>query len=221
MFAVDGTPADCVYVALNAGTRVLPRRPDIVVSGMNHGLNLGSDIFYSGTVAAAREGVIRGVPAVATSADVGADRERAAEVCAQIALVFAEIQMRNAAAAPTEGPDLPRGDAVAARVHALRTGPAPLLNVNVPPGRHWPVAATRLGLRVYDDIVEFRHDPRGREYLWLGGGGVRHGSVPDSDTDAYDRGAVSITPLLLDLTAAPHAALADTVAHACSGSPSP
>ena len=61
--SVDGTPADCVYVALNSGTRLLPRRPDLVVSGMNHGPNLGTDVFYSGTVAAAREGALRGVPA--------------------------------------------------------------------------------------------------------------------------------------------------------------
>src|SRR5262245_14658184 len=75
IFAVDGTPADCVYVALNGGTRVLPRMPDVVVSGMNHGLNLATDVFYSGTVAAAREGALRGIPAVATSADPGADME--------------------------------------------------------------------------------------------------------------------------------------------------
>ena len=68
VFALDGTPADCVYVALHAGERVLPRRPDLVVSGINHGMNLGQDAFYSGTVAAAREGALRGIPAVATSA---------------------------------------------------------------------------------------------------------------------------------------------------------
>ena len=68
VFALDGTPADCVYVALHAGTRVLPRRPDFVVSGINHGMNLGQDAFYSGTIAAAREGALRGIPALATSA---------------------------------------------------------------------------------------------------------------------------------------------------------
>src|ERR1044071_689169 len=60
-FSVDGTPADCVYVALNSGARILPRRPDIAVSGLNHGLNLGIDVFYSGTVAAAREAAMRGI----------------------------------------------------------------------------------------------------------------------------------------------------------------
>ena len=77
-FAVDGTPADCVYVALNAGTRVFRGAPDSVVSGMNHGLNLGTDVFYSGTVAAAREGAPRGMPALAASADAGADPQKAA-----------------------------------------------------------------------------------------------------------------------------------------------
>src|ERR1700736_4722146 len=67
-FALDGPPADCVYVALHADTRVVPRRPDLVVSGINHGMNLGQDVFYSGTVAAAREAALRGIPAVATSA---------------------------------------------------------------------------------------------------------------------------------------------------------
>jgi 5'-nucleotidase len=177
IFAVDGTPADCVCVALNAGTRVLPRRPDLVVSGLNHGLNLGSDVFYSGTVAAAREGALRGVPALAASADPDADRKDAARVCAAIARRLVERQR--------EAP----------------VCPAPLVNVNVPPGKAWPIVATRLGLRVYEDIVEFRRDPRGREYLWLGGGGVRHGEAPGSDTEAYDRGEVSVTPLLLDLTA--------------------
>src|SRR5271154_2588382 len=73
LFALDGTPADCVYVALHAGTRVLPRKPDLVVSGINHGMNLGQDAFYSGTIAAAREGALRGIPAVATSAHGAAD----------------------------------------------------------------------------------------------------------------------------------------------------
>ncbi len=199
VFAVDGTPADCVYVALNGGTRVLPRSPDLVVSGMNHGLNLGSDVFYSGTVAAAREGALRGVPAMAASADASADPARAAEMCAKIARCLVEL-----------APVSPAGTSPARRV------PAPLMNVNVPPGAGWPVLATRLGLRLYEDIVEFRQDPRGREYLWLGGGGVRHEELAGSDTDAHDRGAVSVTPLLLDLTSADGAVLSHRLAAAAS-----
>ena len=183
VFALDGTPADCVYVALHSGVRVLPRRPDLVVSGMNHGLNLGSDIFYSGTIAAAREGALRGIPAIAVSADGGADREAAATVGAQLALALLEAARRGA----------PR--------------PAPLLNVNFPPGSAWPIRATRIGARLYTEEVLFRDDPRGREYLWIGGAGVRHDHVPGSDTEAYDEGCASVTPLTLDLWASGHAEL--------------
>ena len=174
VFAVDGTPADCVYVALHAPGRVLPRRPDLCVSGMNHGLNLGVDAFYSGTVAAAREAALRGVPSVAVSADLAADREAAAAIGAHIAL---------AALAQHGG-----------------AGEGLLLNVNIPPGAAWPVRATCVGQRTYDHDVVFRVDPRGKEYLWIGGSEVRHGDAPGSDTEAHDAGAVSVTPLTLDLT---------------------
>jgi 5'-nucleotidase len=203
IFAVDGTPADCVYVALNGGTRVLPRMPHVVVSGLNHGLNLATDVFYSGTVAAAREGALRGIPAMATSADGGADMERAAEICAKLAWALIELAPIAPAVRDTEtGPPFRR------RV------PAPLINVNVPPGSSWTVAATRLGLRLYEDLVEFRTDPRGREYLWMGGGGVRHEALSGSDTEAHDRGMVSVTPLLLDLTSNEGSALTERMASA-------
>lgn len=189
IFAVDGTPADCVYVALNGGTRVLPRMPDVVVSGLNHGLNLATDVFYSGTVAAAREGALRGIPAVATSADPGADMERAAAFAARLVASLLQLVAPAESGAPL-GPPF------------RRKGPAPLINVNVPPGTEWMATSTRLGLRLYEDVVEFRHDPRGREYLWIGGGTVRHEDMTGSDTEAHDRGMVSVTPLLLDLTSA-------------------
>jgi 5'-nucleotidase len=179
IFALDGTPADCVYVALHAGTRVLPRRPDLVVSGINHGMNLGQDAFYSGTVAAAREGALRGIPAVATSAHHAADLDATAKLCVRIGL-----QLLEAVAVPG----------------ALGAGKGVLLNVNIPKGWTGEVRATRIGARIYEELVDFRRDPRGREYLWLGGPGVRHERDPGTDTDAYDDGAVSITPLVLDLT---------------------
>lgn len=174
VFSVDGTPADCVYVALHAGTRVLPRRPDLVVSGLNHGVNLGDDVFYSGTVAAAREGALKGVPSLAVSADMRADREAAAAIGARIA----DAMLRQRLERPI------------------------LLNVNFPPGSgDWKARATRLGGRAYLDDVEFRRDPRGREYLWLGGPGVVHRPVAGSDTEAYDEGVIGLTPLVLDLWA--------------------
>jgi 5'-nucleotidase len=195
VFAIDGTPADCVYVALHAGTRILPRRPDLIVSGMNHGLNLGADVFYSGTVAAAREGAFRGVPAIALSADMGADRAAAAALGVKLALALH----------------------AAARGRELRV--APLLNVNIPAGNAWRVRATRIGARLYAEEVVFRKDPRGREYLWIGGAGVRHDQVPGSDTEAFDEGWASVTPLTLDLFAAPHELLAAEIAGAAGGEP--
>jgi len=190
VFALDGTPADCVYVALHSGTRILPRRPDLVVSGMNHGLNLGLDVFYSGTVAAAREAALRGIPSVAVSADAGADRRSAARLGASIALATLEAFARRPAGSP-----------------------APLLNVNVPPGDGWAVRATCLGARLYTDEVDYRVDPRSREYLWIGGAGaVRHDHVPGSDTEAHDAGVASVTPLTLDLWAVGGAGFAAEVA---------
>jgi 5'-nucleotidase len=190
VFSLDGTPADCVYVALHSGKRVLPRRPDLVVSGMNHGLNLGIDVFYSGTVAAAREAALRGIPSIAVSADARADRPAAAALGAKLALAMH-----------------------ASFVRAAGRQPAPLLNVNIPRGKEWAVRATCLGSRLYTDNVDYRRDPRGQEYLWLGGAGeVRHDAVPGSDTEAYDAGIASVTPLSLDLWAAGQAAFAAEVA---------
>jgi 5'-nucleotidase len=181
IFALDGTPADCVYVALHAGTRVLPRRPDLIVSGINHGMNLGQDAFYSGTVAAAREGALRGIPAVATSAHHAADLQETAKLCVEIGTGLLAALAAPGAAGVAEGKGV-------------------LLNVNVPKRWNGEVRATRLGARIYEELVDFRRDPRGREYLWLGGPGVRHERDAGTDTDAYDDGAVSITPLILDLT---------------------
>jgi 5'-nucleotidase len=187
IFSLDGTPADCVYVALHAKGRLLPRRPDLVVSGINHGMNLGQDAFYSGTIAAAREAALRGIPALATSAHPSLDLGAVGALSARVAFGL----LQESRAAP------PRGV---------------LLNLNVPPGWTGQLRATRLGARIYEEIVDFRFDPRGAEYLWLGGPGVRHERDPGTDTDAYDDGVASLTPLLLDLTSAGDAAIAGSVA---------
>jgi 5'-nucleotidase len=171
VFALDGTPADCVYVALHSNGRVVSRRPDLIVSGINRGLNLGQDVFYSGTVAAAREGALRGIPAIAISAHPWADLAKVAALTTKLATAL------------------------------LVLPPRPLLiNVNVPKDWTGEVRATRIGSRIYEEVVDYRHDPRGREYLWLGGPGVRHERCDGTDTDAFDDGAASITPLVLDLT---------------------
>lgn len=174
LFSVDGTPADSVYVALCSHGRVLPRRPDLVVSGINHGLNLAGDVFYSGTVAAAREAALRGFRGLALSAGPAADLAAAAACGAGL--------VRSFLAEP-----LPRA------------GAGVLLNVNFPPGDHWSIRATRLGLRRYEDVAEFRVDPRGGEYLWLGGARAIHGEAAGSDTEAYDQGVIGVTPLSLEM----------------------
>ena len=170
---VDGTPADCVYIALNL-EGLLPRRPDVVVSGINHGFNLGMDVIYSGTVAAAREGALRGVRAMAISADAAADFERVAAHGAQ--LVARLLQLQTPLGAPV------------------------LLNVNYPREAPHGVRSTRLGRRDYLDVVEARTDPRGRSYYWIGGPVSAHDGLAGADTTAIDDGYVSITPLALEMT---------------------
>jgi 5'-nucleotidase len=188
-FSVDGTPADCVYVAMHAGTRVLPRAASVVVSGVNHGVNLGDDVFYSGTVAAAREGALKGVPSLAASAALDADLESAAELASAIARALADSD----------------------RARPL------LLNVNFPAGASSRLRATRLGSRVYQDEVEFRRDPRGREYLWIGGPGAEHRMIPGSDTEAFDEGVIGVTPLVLDLWARADHERTETLVAALAG----
>jgi 5'-nucleotidase len=179
-FALNGTPADCVYVALHSGERILPRRPDLVVSGMNHGPNLGSDVVYSGTVAAAREGALRGIPAVAVSSDNAGDRASAARIGASVVRATWDLWC---------------GDA--------RPTMATLLNVNVPVDAKPAPMATRLGARLYDDVVDYRLDPRGHEYLWIGGSEVHHDLTEGTDTAAWEAGLASVTPLAYDLYAGP------------------
>lgn len=187
LFSLDGTPADCIYLALCAGERVLPRRPDLVLSGLNHGLNLGVDVFYSGTVAAAREGALRGLRALALSAGPEAELATAAACSARLAR----------AALDRVPVDPARGS---------------LFNVNFPAGQCTDVRATRLGPRHYEELAEFRRDPRGGEYLWLGGSRVEHGEAAGSDTEAYDQGVVGVTPLSLEMWRAADQPLAESIA---------
>ncbi len=182
---VDGSPADCSYVALNLGG-LLPRRPQLVVSGINHGLNMGMDIVYSGTVAAAREGALRGIPSMAISAHHEADFSLVAGECVPLV----ERLLR------AERPP----------------GAAPLLNVNFPAGPPLGILATRLGRRDYEDRVEARADPRGRNYYWIGGPAVVHDGSEGADTTAVDSGYVSVTPLSLEMTQRAHAPLACWIA---------
>jgi 5'-nucleotidase len=169
--AVSGTPADSVYLG---SLHLLPRPPDLVVSGINNGYNLGSDIFYSGTVAGAVEGTIRGIPSVAVSIEyqLEPDFTHAARFAAALARAVLER-------------GLPQRH---------------LLNVNLatkaPAGYSW----TRLGRRVYREQVAERVDLRGKRYFWIGGPALAEPDAPGTDCEAVRAGLVSVTPLDLDLT---------------------
>src|SRR4051812_1689169 len=176
-FSVDGTPADCVYLGL---LKICPRKPSLVVSGINHGFNLGSDVFYSGTVAGAVEAALRDVPAIAMSLEFKRGMHKSEEPF-EAAAQFAH--------------------ALARAVLAEGLPPGTLLNVNVPVepaprGYRW----TKLGKRLYRDQVDERADLRGRRYYWIGGPAMGYGDVPGSDCHAVRDGVVSVTPLDLDLT---------------------
>ncbi len=169
-FSLSGTPVDCVYLGM---LKLCARRPDVVVSGVNDGYNLGSDVFYSGTVAAAVEGALRGAAGIAFSLAPRAQH-------ADHALDFAALVVRAALAEP-----VPQGT---------------VLNVNMPGAGGDRYQWTTLGRREYaDDVVE-RTDPHGRPYFWVGGGPTGHENVPGTDCVAVDRGWNSITPMHLDLT---------------------
>lgn len=173
VFAVDGTPTDCVNLGIHG---LLGTHPDLVVSGINRGGNMGDDITYSGTVAAAMEATLMGVPAMAVSLESGRflseDFRHAARIAAALARQIAERGL------PTDT----------------------LLNVNVPAGQPRGTLLTRQGKRRYGDVVIEKLDPRGRKYYWLGAGELAFEDVEGTDFHAVQRGFVSITPLHLDLT---------------------
>lgn len=173
-WSVDGTPADCVLVAFH-GKLIEP--PTFVVSGINHGPNMGEDVFYSGTVAAAIEGALQGVPALAASL-VTRKPTDFAEPADMIGEMIGQILQRG----------LPE------RL---------LLNVNFPfrPRTELTgVQVTRLGSRAYEDTLVHKVDPRGRDYWWIGGEDPVWRPDPGTDFHAVHDGAVSVTPLQLELS---------------------
>lgn len=172
--AVDGTPTDCVLLAMRG---LVERKPDILISGINHGPNLGDDVTYSGTVAAAFEGTLLGLPSVAVSVCSWRDCqfEAAARFAARVARKVLE--------------------------HGLPNGT--LLNVNVPsltPEEIGGVSVTKLGKRIYRDAVVRKKDPRGKDYYWIGGQTPIWCKGEETDFDAVEGGMISVTPLHLDLT---------------------
>jgi len=173
-FYVNGTPTDCVHLAV---TGLLDRLPDVVVSGVNHGANMGDDTIYSGTVAAATEGFLLGIPSIAVSL-VAAGNDHFA-TAARVAAELAERLLREPPAQPV------------------------LLNVNVPDlpferliGRE----VTRLGKRHKAEPVVKASTPRGDTVYWVGAAGAAQDAGEGTDFNAVARGIVSITPLQMDLT---------------------
>lgn len=172
--AVDGTPVDCVKLAL---TGLLPVRPDLVISGINKGPNLGDDIIYSGTVSAAIEGALLGIPAIAVSL-----------------VTFKDFDFSAAAEFTAT---------LVARIAERGIPPKTLLNVNVPPTprselKGW--RATRMGKRHYSENIIERIDPRGGKYYWIGGDDLGFADEPGTDCKAVQEGFISVTPLQVDLT---------------------
>ena len=174
VYFVNGTPTDCVHLAI---TGMLDYEPDMVISGINHGANLGDDVLYSGTVAAAIEGRFLGLPAIAVS------------------LVSDSTDNMDTAAR-----------AAASLLQRLQANPLPadtILNVNVPDLPFDELAGfsvTRLGYRHRSEAVVPQNDPKGRRVYWVGPAGAGQDAGPGTDFHAIDCGFVSVTPLQVDLT---------------------
>ncbi|HWR39944.1 MAG TPA: 5'/3'-nucleotidase SurE [Patescibacteria group bacterium] len=171
---VGGTPTDCVKIALES---LLPVTPDLVVSGINQGANLGTDVLYSGTVSAAMEGALHGIPSLAVSLDSwqSHDFAPAARFTRKMILTLQENHLP----------------------------PYTLLNINVPAlpeSQLTTTAITKLGSRRYENTFERRLDPRGRHYYWMSGKLADSDNDPDSDVTAVKEGKISVTPVHFDLT---------------------
>ncbi len=177
-FSVTGTPTDSVLVALEK--ILVDDPPDMVLSGINHGPNMGQDVIYSGTVAAAMEGTMFGIPSYALSL-----------------AVWHPTDFSGALAAVRHYlPDILR----------FPLEPGTLLNINIPAGSPEEIRGvrpSRLGSRVYHDVITEQVDPRGRPYLWIAGHGPTWQEDSDSDAAAIRNGYVSVTPLVIDMTDGP------------------
>ena len=174
LFSTNGTPADCVLLGIRV---LLKKRPDLVISGINKGPNMGQDVNYSGTVAAAKEGASLGISSMAISVDARTD------------------YLFNDAIAIITG--------IIEKSRDITFPDHTFLNINIPNIPQHSIKGfmvTRLGKRIYNDAVIERVDPRGSKYYWIGGNGVSYESIEGTDFYAIERGYVSITPLGLDIT---------------------
>lgn len=182
-YATSGTPADCIYLGLR---EIMKTPPDLILSGINNGANLGTDVFYSGTVAAAREGALMRIPSYA----------------------FSLVDSAHALSKVPRGPMLFEVAAEVAREVVLKTKdiefpPYTLLNVNIPNCAReemGPMVVARQGIRFYANEVTKRTDPRGRDYYWIGGAYAGFEENKNSDCHALEQRSVSISPLAIDCT---------------------
>lgn len=174
VYAVDGTPADCVYMAIK---ELLPRKPDLLISGLNQGPNLGhQDISYSGTVAGALQGTFLQVPSIAISIMPDEKENFFYDLSSKIAYKLAEEILEKG---------LP---------------PRVTLNINIPPPPHKGLKITKLGQKRYNPEIISKSDPRKRIYYWIGTGTPKAIGGIDSDVMIIKKGYISITPLHSDLT---------------------
>ncbi len=174
VYTLDGTPTDCVTIGMN---KVLPVKPDLLVSGINPGPNLGDDISYSGTVSAAIEGTMYGIPSLAFS--LAGEPPYDFETAAGVAWKLASMAMQFG---------LPENT---------------LLNINIPqlkPEEIRGIRFTRQGRRIYKNAIQETYDPWGRKHYWIGGGTVHWSGGEETDDQALQEGFISVTPIQLDLT---------------------
>ncbi|PIR24669.1 MAG: 5'/3'-nucleotidase SurE [Deltaproteobacteria bacterium CG_4_10_14_0_2_um_filter_43_8] len=174
VYTTTGTPTDCVMLGV---MEILKQKPDLVVSGINHGPNIGDDIHYSGTVAAAREAGLLGIPSFAISL-----------------ATFDHFQFQPAARFAVK---------LAEQIFEHSLPADIMLNVNVPNGKtdeDFECVITSQGKRTYGDHIIKKSDPRGKPYYWLGGGELGFQSIPGSDCDALQEKKIAVTPLKINQT---------------------
>lgn len=179
VYSTSGYPSDCTLLG---ALQVLDRKPDLVISGINHGANLAQDIYYSGTVAAARQGVFNGIPSIAISTCFDAHFHE-----------LAQDELYFTTAADFISKFIEKG-------LYQHIDPMTLLNINVPNLKAdliKGVESTSLSMRTYSEDIEHRFDARNREYFWLGGNLVKTSHMPETDCHAIEQGKISINSLKL------------------------
>jgi len=174
IYAVDGTPADCVYFAVQ---KILPRKPDILISGMNNGPNLGQqDVMYSGTVAGALQGIFLSIPSIAVSLIPDQNGRFFYDYGAKITHRIAHAVLKNSFFSKT------------------------MLNINIPPPPFRGIRIVKLGEKRYNPEIIEKEDPRMRRYFWIGTGTPKGIGDPDSDVKVIKKGYTTITPIHTNLT---------------------